>query len=260
MKEIRYGIPDKPDLGDTLLLTPVFKNNPGTMEFNRTARGAQISELFRGLCDIRFVDKVLPESEYFTRYGNITKKQPLNHACKNYCSIFGVETNDFIPKIILTEDEKQFAREFTKDLRNPITITPITGIFPNDPQKTATWMLSQEKWNELTAELSKKHDILYFSKSGTDFKINNTIELFGMDVRKMCALFNICGRNIGIENGLLHAAIASGATTYNLIQGYSWGYNIYAPNYIYTPDMWQNEPKRAFYFLLNDYKKILEHF
>lgn len=260
MKEIVYGIPDKPDLGDTLLLTPVFKNNPGTMEFNRTARGSQISELFRGLCDIRFVDKVLPESEYFNIYGDITKKQPLSHACKNYCSIFGVETNDFIPKIILTEEEKQFAREFTKDLRNPITITPIAGNFPTDMQKTKTWMLGQNEWNELTSELSKEHDILYFSKSGTNFPINNTIEMFGMDVRKMCAIFNICGRNIGIENGLLHAAIASDATTYNLVHTFSWGYNIYAPNYIYTDDFWQNETKRAFYFLMDDYKKVLDYF
>lgn len=260
MKEIIYGIPDKPDLGDTLLLTPLFKNNPGTIEFNRTPRGVQISELFRGLANIKFVDKVLPESEYFTKYGDITKKLPLSHACKNYCSIFGVETNNFIPKVILAEEEKQFAREFIKDLKNPITITPITGAFPNDPQKTNTWMLNQEKWNELTAELSKKHDILYFSGPGTKFPINNTIELFSMDVRKMCAIFNICGRNIGIENGLLHAAIASGATTYNLVHTFGWGYNIYAPNYIYTDDMWTNEPKRAFYFLMDDYKKILDYF
>ena len=182
MKKIVYGIPDKPDLGDTLLLTPVFKNNHGTMEFNRTVRGAEIAELFRGLCEIRFVDKVLPEDEYFIRYGDIGNKLPLNHACKNYCSIFGVQTKDFIPKIILTEQDKQFAREYIKDLRDPITITPVTGIFPSDEDKTKIWMLEQEKWNELTEELSKKHDILYFSKAGTNFKINNTIENISIEL------------------------------------------------------------------------------
>ena len=263
MKKIIYGIPDKPDLGDTLLLTPLFKHNPGTMEFNRTARGAQISELFRGLCDIKFVDKVKSEIEYFTEYGDINKRDvpSLTHACKHYAKIFGVETDDFIPYIHLFDQDKLFADKFVEGLRDPITIAPVAGGFGmGNDNLMMTKMLSIDHWNELTAHISKHHDILYFSSSSKNFPINNVINMSDLTVREMCAIMNRCKKNISIENGILHAAVASGAKVFALVSGFGWNPCNYFPNYGYTDDMWNKEEKRVFYFTLPHYKKILDYF
>lgn len=262
MKKITFGISDKPDLGDLLLLTPLFKHNCDcTMQFTRTSRGVRFAELFEGLTNIEFVDNVLTDAEYYNKYGNLSKKLPLSHACKSYASIFGIETNDFIPYIKITEKDIRFADNFLKGLKNPITFAPVAGgLGVGDDSFARSKMLHPDNWNKITEELSKNHDILYFSSSSKNFPVKNVINMFDLTYREMCAIFNKCKKHIGIENGLLHAAIASGSKVFAVVPGFGWNIGYYFPNYGYTDDMWNLEPKRCFYYLFNDYLKILENF
>lgn len=261
MKKIVFGIPNKPDLGDTLLITPLFKHNPGcTIEFERTAIGVQNASLFEGLAEIKYVNKVKTEAEYFEMNGgSIDRRDRFGHACKAYASMMGMDDiDDFIPYIHITDKDKEFANKFLEGLKNPITLTPVAGGFKKNCQLALSRMLSQEKWNEITEELSKNHDILYFSETGTNYPIKNTIEVFGLTKREMAAIFNKCKLNIGIENGLLHLALASGATICSLIAGTKNEGGLWFPNYGYTNDMWKNEPCRAFYCLFERYRDILQ--
>lgn len=261
MKKITFGIPNKPDLGDTLLITPLFKHNPGcTLEFERTAIATQNAALFEGLVNIKYVDKVKTEAEYYEMNGgSIERRDRFGHACKAYASMMGMENeiDDFIPYIHITDTDKKFAKDFLSGLKNPITLTPIPGGFKKNCPAALSRMATQEMWNNITEKVSKNHDILYFSEKETNFPIKNTIEIFGLTKREMCAIFNQCSCNLGIENGLLHACLASGGTNFILISGTANEGGLWFPNYGYTMDMWKYEPCRVFYILFKDYLTLL---
>jgi hypothetical protein len=260
MKKLRFGLPDKPDTGDTFLITPLFKNNDNfILELNDSVRGREIADIFKGMTEIEFVEQVMPEYYYFEKFG-VNQSSPFIHGCKRYLEIFGIKTNDYIPYIKLTDEDKEFAKNFLKDFKSPITISPIAGGYENNNDFFALEkMLSIDDWNFITEKLSPNHDILFFSKSGlksNNFNIKNTIKIFDMDIRKMCSIFNYCKLHIGIENGLLHAALASGSKTISFVEGFGWNTGWLFANYGYTKDMWINETCRSFYLLKSDFKSF----
>ena len=120
-------------------------------------------------------------------------------------------------------------------------------------------MFRAEEWDFITEKLSANHDIIFFSKSGArsnNFNIKHTTKIFDMDIRKMCSIFNYCKFHLGIENGLLHAALASGSKTLCFVEGFGWNTGWLFTNYGYTENIWKNESCRAFYQLKSEFKSF----
>lgn len=259
-KKIIFGVQDG-SLGDAVNLLPVVNQSNFTLQTDNYNTRYQI---FQENCPIEIVceNELIREEKSIELFGDVTKKQPLIHSCINWCNIFGINTNDYIPKINITTHEKIWAATFCKRFTKPIIVfTPVCAGFAKDPtdaRKFRTFPF--EYWVKILDALSDKYDIIYCSKEDEYVAFNGKYTpVLNLDVRKTAALLNYSKLYLGIDTGVQALAVASGATIHTLVPTFSWGPNYYFPCFGYVKEMWLNEPCRSNYYLFQDWQRVISN-
>ena len=128
-------------------------------------------------------------------------------------------TKDKTPKIYLTEDEKDWAKNWITEKR--IEDKPLIGIHPGAYYESQRW--PAERFVELTGQLCKMETLELFLFGGPKdeilvneicLKINNEVPMYiANDLRKFAALLSHCSMLICNNSGPLHMAVALGIST-----------------------------------------------
>lgn len=208
-------------VGDSFCLTAVAKQSDLTVLVKRGEIFGEGWRIFDGLAKVKMVeDDQMPsygEKWSFSRYG-INPPSPTIHFCQNMLRIYGLDERDCLPVIRLTEDDKTWANYFISSFRRPLCFCPISGGYRRlDDLVARSKMLPKEDWQKLIDKLGKTRDILYITAPDNYVPFDGVIPILGQPIRRICSLFNVTGTYVGIESGLLHAAIAAGATIHACI-------------------------------------------
>lgn len=260
LRPIRIPIYGNPGISEFPCITPICKINPNiTIEVARNnIRAHNIASIFRGMANIIETDNPNPDTDIDC----YPKEKPFAHMCEIFMDIFGIQSDDLIPYVLLTDKEIDDAFRFIKNYNKPcIVFNPICGgSFSNDSLSKIK-MLDFDKWEEIFKIISDRYTILHVGLSHKFAPINYTIPTLDLNIRELSALMFVCGKFIGVESGMTHLAVASGAFCHVVIP--SFGYiaadanngSLFS-NYGYIDSMWKYQPKRIRYYLKKDYKNI----
>jgi hypothetical protein len=122
-------------------------------------------------------------------------------------------------------------------------------------------MAPLDRWQKIIDEYKHKYTFIALSDEHKLFKNIEVLD-FNLTFREIASIIKAAGLYIGVESGMHHLAIASGAMCVCFIQDEknwetSWRQGgIYVPNFLYTDDMWIHEPKRSYYLDFNSFDKL----
>ena len=144
----------------------------------------------------------------------------------------GVSSDDYIPYIKLNDEELDWGLKFCAQFDKPaIALCPFSGGYHKNCPNALGKMAPIEVWNILLKELSKKYTILCFGIKNNNYPIDNTVQCLDFSIRRQCAIMRACGKFLGIESGLTHAAIASGAFCHVLVPSFGYSNGLLFDNY-----------------------------
>lgn len=250
---IRWGLTRSFGVADAFLMTPVFRQTNAIVEVPRDCFCAlDIASVLGSVAKIQLVQNPISQIDSLNRYGigahNVNQGFNGLHAAKNYLRLYGLSTTDCLPHAGTPKHELEWALQFLKSYRNPITFTPMPGGFKNPLDRTARGkFLPPEHWDRILAEMQRDHDILYFTSRDNYVPMPRCIPLVGFPVAKIAAVMQLTRKHLGVENGLLHLAIAMGSTVHAYVPSSGIYENHCFPAYMYTSDMFGGGPHRAFY-------------
>lgn len=252
-RTIRYGLSRSFGVADTFLMTPVFRQIKTVIEVPRDCFCAlDIASILGSIAQIELVKEPISQTESLNRYGigahNMNNGFNGLHAAENYLRLYGLNTKDALPAASAPKRELEWAFQFLRAYRNPITFTPMPGGFKNPQDRSARGkFLPPDHWDGILSGIKKDHDILYFTSRDNYVPMPHCIPLIGFPVAKIAAIMQLTQRHLGVENGLLHMAMAMGSTVHAYIPSTGFYENHCFPVYMYRQDMFQGRPHRAFY-------------
>jgi len=228
------------NLGDTLGATCLFKKQKGKIVFKDTPKGKNIASLFNDLAEVEFTKLQIED------YPDVNTLEPLPRSQKllNY---FGISDVTCIPKIKISKNEQEWAREFLKDYKNPVAIVATTGDKNNyrkiRPEAFEELISGNPQFTFLNFGITKKE----FLQDKPNFQpIKHTIEILDLDIRKLAACYSVIKKYIGCDTGDYHLMLAVGGEANVLVPKSNFPIYHY-PLHHYTVDLWKNEPIRVNY-------------
>jgi hypothetical protein len=255
----RICIPfDGSSLAETFYYTTLCKVNPNIVinPVKTNPNAYNIASVFKNIATIEEIDEY--KWNDFTWYA---PRLQLAHTVFNVLDMAGVQSQDYIPYIKLDEEEINWGLKFCSQFdKPPIVFCPIAGGYHKNCPNALGRMLNKEKWDIILKELSKKYTILYFARKNNSYKIDNAVKCTDFLIRNQCSIMRACGKFLGIESGLTHAAIASGAFCHVVIPSFGYHEGILYSNFAYIPEMWKFEQSRVKYYLFDNYLDILSYF
>lgn len=261
-RQIRFGFPrGAPSVGDTFLFTSLCRYTDVTYEIPVDSFCASdIASILQSVARIEYVDTPITEEEslqlYTRQYGPVPPLPMTRgiHSARRWLMRYGLDAPNALPFAEPPMHEVEWARKWLVRYKNPIVFTPIPGGMNNPNDLMArTKFVHPELWSTTLKRLSQDHDLLYFTARDNYIPFPYVKTLLGFPVAKIAAIMWLCRRHIGVENGLLHMAIAMGAKCrvgMPTVDGKSF-YDA-CDYYIYAGNMWDTEPCRAFYHLFDD--------
>lgn len=246
-------------IAETFFLTPLFRyNHNSEMQFLNNEHGKKCASIFKGMCKISLFDNPKDIHHQIEPYGDNSKHRHDQHQIKNFLDIFGFTHDNYIPWIDLSISDITRAKEQLSKYRNPITISPFAGGFSNNCPSALSRMIDIQEWQKIVDYLTfKGFDVICLTAAHNNIQLDNVSTLFDFNFRQLAALIKICGVHIGIENGLFHAAIASGAKCFSIVPSFGFNGYINFCSYGYIDSMWIHEPNRVKYYLFNEVDKLL---
>lgn len=248
-------------LGETFCLTLLFRYNRNSeMHFLNNEHGNRCASVFDGMCDIRIFDNPSDVHHQVAPYGDIRKERSDCHQVKNFLRMFGIEHDNYIPWIKFISKDIVEAKKALSVFKNPITISPVSGGYKIGCSNALSRMISMEHWQKTINTLVNEHgfDVICITSPDSIPSLNNVTMLTDFNYRQLAAIIHCCGIHIGIENGIFHAAVASGAKCFGIVPSFGWNGHLFFHSFAYTDDMWIHEQVRAKYYLFNQIDKLIE--
>lgn len=244
-------------LAETFYFTVLCKVNPNividVVKGNKNAHN--VGSVFKNIARFEEIESYIEKD--FNWYAPRLKN---SHSIFNILDMAGMETDNYIPYIKLDEEEINWGLQFCSQFEKPpIVLCPISGGFYNNCPLALGKMLSFETWDKICEELSRKYTILYFALSHNFHPIKHTFRCLDFSLRNQCSIMRACGKFIGIESGLTHAAVASGAFCHILVPSFGYSNGLLFDNYAYKPEMWKYETYRIKYYQFQDYLEVLNN-
>lgn len=241
-------------IGDALVLTPAFKSAK-KVKLNLSREDLKqkpnwhknIHELFENIAEIQYIDQ-LNKNLYF-RYTPIPHIDYMHHAAQANLYNMGIDHDDIIPKINITDEEKINANNFINHIKNPIFINYMNNRWIGHPQNQARAshrFLDLNIWQIISTFLkSNGFTVCAFSHEEKDFPILNDIKYFhGYSLRFIASIYSKLSHPIiTIDTAHHHLSLASGAKVICLYPVDGYGY--LSHNWIYTQDKWKYEKIRS---------------
>jgi hypothetical protein len=245
-------------LAETFYYTTLCKINPNIVinPVKTNPNAYNIASVFNEIATIEEID------EYkWNDYTWYESRFPRDHSVFNILDMAGVSSDDYIPYIKLNDEELDWGLKFCAQFDKPaIALCPFSGGYHKNCPNALGKMAPIEVWNILLKELSKKYTILCFGIKNNNYPIDNTVQCLDFPIRRQCAIMRACGKFLGIESGLTHAAIASGAFCHVLVPSFGYSNGLLFDNYAYKPEMWKYENRRVKYYLIKDFMDALNYF
>lgn len=246
-------------LGETFFYTVLCKKNPNIVIdiVKKNPNAYNIASVFNNIAKFNEIETYIEKDFNFYK-----SRLQGSHAVLNILDCCGMETDDYIPYIKLEQEEIDFGLKFCSNFEKPcIVFCPISGGYSNIPKCSLALgkMLPPEKWKEIIQKLSKKYTILYCAMSKNQYKIENTIECFDFPMRIQCSIMRACGKFLGIESGLTHAAVASGAFCHVLVPSFGYSNGLLFDNFSYKAEMWKYETCRVKYYHFQNHLEVLNN-
>lgn len=262
-KRIIWGINSenkKFGLGETFCLTPLFRyNRKSEMHFLNNEHGNKCASVFDGMCDIKIFDDPKLVNHQVLPYGDISKQKNGRHQILNFLEMFGIEHDNYIPWIDLQIEDLTRAKKLLANYKNPITIAPVSGGFSVGCSNALSRMISTEEWQKIVDYLNNSgFDVIYITAPNNTIPLKDVNILTDFNYRELAAIMKICGIHIGVENGLFHAAVASGAKCLGIVPSFGWNGHLFFDSFAYTENMWIHEPNRVKYYLFDEINKLIK--
>lgn len=259
--EFEFGL-KTPTLGELMLITPLYRYKTKTkFETLPTPKGKKVGSIFEGMAEVIYTDNPINEEYTIKKYGKF-EKPIFENVIKAWLKCFDMKHNNYIPWVNFNLNDLLFGRNYLSKYKNPIIISPFSGGYdPKLQQSCNLRMPSLDGWQKIIDEYKHKYTFIAVSD---EHKLLKNIEIldFNLTFREIASIIKAAGLYIGVESGMYHLAIASGAMCVCLIQDKenwetSWRQGgIFMPNFLYTDDMWIHEPKRSYYLEYNSFDKI----
>jgi hypothetical protein len=250
-------------LAEMPMLTPICKVNPNVIvEVNiKDKTSVNVASIFKNIA------KIVPTENFIDREcEGYPKRYPLAHCVIHFFDIYGIDSDDYIPYIVLDNPELDWAFKTLKTFDKPsIVLSPVAGSYHRKDKNALMRMLDFKSWEEILEILSKKYNIIYIALSNNFYPIKYTTPMLDLSIRQQAALMSVCGKFLGIESGMAHIGIASGAFCHILIPSFGYAASderngLLFDCYAYKDDMWKYQSKRVTYDLLKDYRNLLNYF
>ena len=225
--------PDSAGLGDILVMTPLCKRFPNTIVELTPKTVKQFGCLFDGIANV--VEKENP---------TLTKNVGNDHFAKRKLRGVGASTEDYLPYIKITQEEKDWAINEIKEYENPIIFVPNTS---------KRWKNIREfnpsKWNEILEEIIKTRTVLQFGLSDNFTNFNNVVQFKDIQIRKTAAIYSIVKEYVGVNTGDMHLMVAVGGNVHVLTP---------QSNTQFKRQWWEYDEPIGKYVLFENYKNILK--
>lgn len=262
-KKIIWGINSENKnfgLGETFCLTPLFRYNRNSeMHFLNNEHGVKCYSVFDGMCHAKIFDDKSKVHHQVEPYGDISKERSDCHQVKNFLKIFGFEHDNYIPWIDLTPKDIINAKRALSIFKNPITISPVSGGHKNNCPNALSRMIPMEHWQQMIYQLKDLYgfDVICIASPDDIPPLEGVTMFTEFNYRQLTSIIKCCGIHIGIENGVFHAAVASGAKCFGIVPSFGWNGHLFFHSFAYTDDMWIHEPVRAKYYLFNQLNELI---
>lgn len=247
-ENIRIGF-DHHGIESTFMATVLCRNNPNVIfEFKPDERGRDLSSIFDGIAKIQFTEKPITFEQSLELFGNRQKYNPQAHICQMYLDTFEGNNDNYIPFMRFSQKDVEKSYKILTKFNRPIIINPMAGQYKlNGDINKHYRMMPIDKWNEIISSLKMRgHDILYVGRSDNYIPLERTEQFFNLSLRETMALIKVCGFYLGIENGMFHGAVASGAKCFLFIPSVNDDYRkFFWPNFVYKPEFWRFERQRV---------------
>lgn len=253
-RRIRWGYPSGGGLGvgDTFLFTPVCRQADVIWQMPVDSFCASdLGSILSSVAQVEYVIEPIKEdeslAEYQVLYGRTSANQSPVNAAQGYLNRYGLNIKDCIPEARPPAHEVDWAYRWLACYRSPIVFTPMPGGFnaKDNSSALAKW-IPPENWTMILKNLSKNHDILYFTARDNYVYFPYTKPLLGFSLAKISAIQYVTKRHLGVENGLLHMAVAMGATCWVGIPTKNLNQHTFVP-YLYADNLWGNKINRVSY-------------
>lgn len=244
------------NLGDNLWLTPIILSvdNPKMIMFDHI-HVRNISAIFENLCPVEFIPKV-----------DAYDIPSLDHKTIEIARHLKIELKTYLPQIILTKEEIDWAREFLKNYNNPIVVTNNNMGDLDEKNFSAQYRCPpKELMNYICNKISNKYTLLQFGPEKGYFLENldhltplpNTVVIRGLPIRKVAACYSIIGKYLGGDTGDYHLMTAVGGESKVLIpeDNHRLGYRYSHLHYPFY--FWKNQRPTVEYYNFRNYKKLL---
>ena len=241
-------------IGDALVLTPAFKFTK-KVKLNLSKEDLikkpnwhkNIHELFGNIAEIQYIDQ-LNKNLYF-RYTPIPHIDYMQHAAQANLYNMGIDHDDVIPRINITDEEKINANTFISDIKNPIFINYMNNRWIGHSQnqaRAAHRFLDLNIWQIISTFLKNNgFTVCAFLHEEKDFPMLNDIKYFrGYSLRFIASVYSKLLRPIiTIDTAHHHLSLASGGKVICLYPVDGHGY--LSQNWIYAEDKWKYERMRS---------------
>lgn len=260
-EKLILGLNSIGSLGDCLYLTAAISQFENvTVQMHDSPQCRRVSLIYKNLADVEFVDN--PDIAIYKKAtGNNV------HAAQRALDYLNITSINCIPRIILDEEEIKWAKEFLKNINNPVVVVNDNGGSSTEGNYCAQYRRPPTEVIQSVVNKLIKNEYSPIQFGIKDLKdrdnaftsLNNVIEIRGLDVRQMAACYYLIGKYIGGDTGDYHLMLSVGGKCITFIppENASLGY-IYS-DLLYTEDLWKNEKIRVKYINYVEPKKAEEY-
>lgn len=244
-------------LGDWLSLTPLLRAKPGSLVIAKDSpHTREFAQVYQGIADVEFVEGDIANTPE-TNEEVCFSQRVLNH--------FQITDRNAIPSIIVTDEEKEWAKNFLKDYpENLIAFNPTTAsaTYEQDESHICNYRRMPESLVLRIIDViaaSKKHTLIKFGVKKTQSHIYNNFEDFNgvlsvpdLTIRQVAACYSQIKQYIGTDTGDHHLMLSVGGTCKTFVPPSDWHYD--HNRILYLPYAWKGEQIREVYSVFHKNK------
>jgi hypothetical protein len=248
------------NLCDSLLITPIFKKiKTATLEIIDDEVARDKGVLFEGLCDVKFSKTPAPECP---------RTNERTHSSQAMLNALGITDVNFLPIVILKQNEIEWAKQFLSKYENPIVYTPTNSCSHDRNNLFAQMRTFTSEMNSLFIEkLSKDFTILQFGLENGFYKnqkseirkFDHVVNIPNLNLRQLAACYHVIGKGLFSDTGDPYLMTAVGGKVVEIVPMYNESIYPYW-KYIYNDEkLWKDEKVRNKYFCMSKWKESIDY-
>jgi hypothetical protein len=226
---------DDANLGDTLALTPMFKNEYGSIKILDCPKTREVYRIFDGIANVEFTKNKVSDCAQ-TKEQLPKGQRILNHFLKSDVSC--------IPFVKITEEEKEWGKKELerKGIKNSIAVNL------SAKEKDSYRTIPEHVILGFLEKYKDTHQFLQFGLSEYVEPTEGFIQMLDYDIRQLIALFWNIKKYVGCDTGDYHLMLAVGGECEVLIPPTKFP-DYHYPFHLYLESLWKDEKSRVKYYI-----------